>query len=479
MRPSGITNQNAFLSQPFKFILFTFFPTHFDFIHFFGGYRLIPYQMGYSTLFLPIALLFRKNYFKHRNIVINTLIISVIISLVLLSTPEQFLWLRYAFRFMPMFTISATILTFYILDKYPKVYIKQRIVIYILLVLLSGLSSYFTVLNNDSEFMTRYILANIVSIVLALFAYFSLRGNSIISAQIITFTILPMMLYVLPSLGIKERYMASPILTGIQQINYNNINKEGYILGMAPRYELPKINVATFNSSMFGLYDIASINGYSPNYHKGLLNLIPFLTPHTLFEESGLKTLLQEDSIIGNDCIINALNISSISIRINYYPNIEKDIIKCGFNDLHNIDNHTIVANRPKQHQVANMRYLPYLSPAVKEEPIITKGRLVEAKIAKRTQETIAIFPRLYYPGYQATFNGQPISIEPYHDTFLMLRLPAGDEGILKLEYFPSTWKKMWFLSLLALLALFGLFIYTQSHAKTVTKLKNQQSTSS
>ena len=58
-RVSEIYNTDNFLRPTLSSIVFGFNPTFYDFIHYFNGYRLLSIPVGFSVIFLPLALCFR------------------------------------------------------------------------------------------------------------------------------------------------------------------------------------------------------------------------------------------------------------------------------------------------------------------------------------------------------------------------------------------------------------------------------------
>jgi hypothetical protein len=54
-------------------------------------------------------------------------------------------------------------------------------------------------------------------------------------------------------------------------------------------------------------------------------------------------------------------------------------------------------------------------------------------------EETLVVFARPWYPGYRATFNGQPVPVGRLDLILPAVRLPAGESGTLVLEYAPRS----------------------------------------
>jgi putative flippase GtrA len=63
----------------------------------------------------------------------------------------------------------------------------------------------------------------------------------------------------------------------------------------------------------------------------------------------------------------------------------------------------------------------------------------VDVTAVSPERSALIVFSRPWYPGYRATFNGQPVSFQLANLTMLAVELPPGATGRLTLEYAPSS----------------------------------------
>ena len=82
-------------------------------------------------------------------------------------------------------------------------------------------------------------------------------------------------------------------------------------------------------------------------------------------------------------------------------------------------------------------------------------------ELGSRYQTVALVFPRVWWHGYTAKFNGMPLPVTT-DDSKILVRVdvPAGQEGRLELAYFPSTWTKLWGLPLISILLMSGLILF-------------------
>jgi hypothetical protein len=63
----------------------------------------------------------------------------------------------------------------------------------------------------------------------------------------------------------------------------------------------------------------------------------------------------------------------------------------------------------------------------------------VEVKSLTPEGESLVVFARPWYPGYRASFNGEPVTISLLNLALPAVKLPPGAEGRLVLEYWPDS----------------------------------------
>ncbi len=78
---------------------------------------------------------------------------------------------------------------------------------------------------------------------------------------------------------------------------------------------------------------------------------------------------------------------------------------------------------------------------------------VAEVRNPTTDRETLVLFSRPIFPGYTATFNGKPVSIERFQAILPAVRLPHGESGTVVLEYRPNSLQRG---SQLAMCAILG-----------------------
>lgn len=64
----------------------------------------------------------------------------------------------------------------------------------------------------------------------------------------------------------------------------------------------------------------------------------------------------------------------------------------------------------------------------------------VKVRVTNRSdRETLVVFARPWFPGYIATFNGQPVEVDQFNLIMPAVRLPRGESGRVVLEYRPAS----------------------------------------
>ncbi len=79
---------------------------------------------------------------------------------------------------------------------------------------------------------------------------------------------------------------------------------------------------------------------------------------------------------------------------------------------------------------------------------------VVDVRNPTPDRETLVLFSRPFFPGYVATFNGKPVSIERFQAIMPAVRLPHGESGAVVLEYRPASLQRG---SRLAFFAIIGI----------------------
>lgn len=456
-RPSGYHNHGDFLVPEWSSIIMGFNPTYYDYIHYFGGYKLIPVSLAFSTIFLLAIFCFRKPIKLLEINGYGKLLLSLIVAyFILTQMPSQLGPLRWPFRFLPFVTFGITLFTFFILDKAE---IKNSKFYYYLVVLLSFILSASSSLSYEDNAI-KYIVLNLLSCALLLSVPFILDKKILLLSTPLCSLII--MLLGLKSLG--HGYITfNPLKENVSITQ--DANLAGFMLSFTARNPIETIN--DLSSSQFGAYDIKSVNGYSPIGHQNLDKLLPAPSAHGFFHvNESLGSILQIDDL-SKTCIANNMGISVINLGKQDFDNFKDKLIHCGYSDIQSTTYDDVNASLPK---VATQSWQLFPLTIIPNSP---KHQLIEhsnnydmVELGERDVETTIIFPRIWWHGYTATFNGKPIAVTKDNTNALIaIKVPAGESGKLELSYFPSTWRKIGWLPLLAIILL-SCFVVFSSRQK-------------
>lgn len=242
--------------------------------------------------------------------------------------------------------------------------------------------------------------------------------------------------------------------------NNGTENLQGFMLSFIGHNE--KISINDLSSSQFGAYDIKSINGYSPVGNKSIESLLPYPSPHAIFQiNPSLDNILKLDQTF-NQCLAVLMKISTINIAENDVAAYKERLVNCGYSDIMTTSHNDVDFMIPKEKSVDWDKLPPIVSDsnvAVKSLAHTNNTDLIE--LGARNQAVALVFPRVWWHGYTAKFNGMPLPVTT-DDSKILVRVdvPAGQEGRLELAYFPSTWTKLWELPLISILLMSGLILF-------------------
>lgn len=451
-RPNGFNNFGNFLSPSWSAIIMGFSPSYYDYIHYFGGYRIMFLSIGFSTIFFPYIFFYRDILaFIKKDKLVKLILLMISFYFLLSQMPSQFGSLRYSFRFIPFLSLSISLLTIYILDKAEK---NNKSKAFILFLCITFILSSSMIIGEE----TKYLLIQIAFTLILIFFTFLLNNlenhKILLSSSIFSLLI---MLSGLNTLG--NGYVAFEKLP-VKITNNGTENLQGFMLSFIGHNE--KISINDLSSSQFGAYDIKSINGYSPVGNKSIESLLPYPSPHAIFQiNPSLDNILKLDQTF-NQCLAVLMKISTINIAENDVAAYKERLVNCGYSDIMTTSHNDVDFMIPKEKSVDWDKLPPIVSDsnvAVKSLAHTNNTDLIE--LGARNQAVALVFPRVWWHGYTAKFNGMPLPVTT-DDSKILVRVdvPAGQEGRLELAYFPSTWTKLWELPLISILLMSGLILF-------------------
>ncbi|WP_066566352.1 hypothetical protein [Snodgrassella sp. CFCC 13594] len=454
-RPNGFNNDGQFLSPAWSSIVMGFFPSYYEFIHYFGGYRLMLVPLGFSILLLPATLCYRQiSVLWHQSPTLKWLVALVVIFFLMTQMPSQFGPLRWPFRFLPFLSMGLCLLTCYILDKAPVKRSTGARRVYGVIVLAAGVLAFMNGLGM--EIQAKHIWLQVLSVLLLLAVPWLLRRQH--SAWLVgsALVCLLIMLAGTKSLGYKERFVSFAKLPQQLQIE-PKVNLEGFVLSLSSHSN--RIYLNDLNSAQFGVYNIKAINGYSPVGNKALDALLPHDTAHALFKPNETLVNVLQLTKYGT-CQAVLMRISTIIMQRADFEQHQRPLKLCGYIDVQDdAARGDVFVSLPKAATQGWVNNPPSVLPADAAVTMIRHNNNQDIlQIEADAQARTLIFPRVWWPGYSAFLNGKSLKVDK-DDMGVLTKVvvPANEAGRLELTYFPYTWRWLWPFPLMALMILAGM----------------------
>ena len=459
-RPNGYHNNDDFFVPEWSSLFMSFYPNYYDFIHYFGGYILITIPLAFSTVYLVLVFFIRNKtlIFNQNKKNINFFFVLICVYFMVTQLPTQFGPLRYPARFVPFVSFSLCLFTFYILSK-AKIHISKSYYFLVMGCFIISTSSSF---NFDNE-LWKYVFLNLCSFIFLLIIPFIINKNKYI---IVSTAIISLILMLSGNKTLGGKYVAfNPLPNSIEPILLSDGNLSGFMISFTAHD--PKKSINDLSSSQFGAYNIKTINGYSPNGNINFEQIVPYPTPHAIFKtEEALTRILTVNTV--NSCIANQMGISVINLARPDFEHFKDQLAHCGYTDVQTTSYDDVNASLPldmtKNWKLTPLTVVPNtINYQVKEH----SNNYDIVQLNKRDTETIIIFPRVWWHGYTAKFNNQELPVlQDETGVLVTVKVPAGNEGILELSYFPKTWRKVWWLPLLSIFGLFAFIIASRKLEK-------------
>lgn len=510
-------------------IILGFFPTFYDYMGY-GFYRLMLFPLGFSTLFVPLVFCYyniKILWQKDNNLKCFLMLISVFF--VLSQMPTEFGPLRWPFRFLPFLSLFVCLTVFYVLQFAPVInkneLILNRKIYNCLYIILSGFFLiipfyfgfdifaqvlcfllilflierdlfnlnksifanfdnkyfYFIMFVSIFAFLNSwnrhpiYVLLHIFSILLLLVSPKIVGRKKTLGMTTLSLLILFIMLNGLPSMG--DYYLPATDLP--EQIKLpKNVNLEGYVLSLSNNIKFGAQNFRATKqlndivSAQFGFYKIKSINGYSPVGHKKLEQIL-----HTnsnahgiLSPQAALKDILQTTDNFPV-CQAILMQISTIIVKEADYTAFSSQFKRCGYTEVQSAGSRKdLYVSLPLDRTKGWNNNSPFVFPDLGGVNVISHDNNTDlVKIPDHKDIITLIFPRLWWYGYSANINEYSLPVVADDSgSLVQVSVPPHLHGVLKLNYFPVTWRYLWFLPIFALFNLVTLIFLNRKRNKLV-----------
>lgn len=434
-RATGWENADNFMVPSLSQLLVTFSPTYYEFMNYFGGYKSVFIPVGFSTLFaLPVALFFR---FSLRDRVLTACFVILGITTALALMPSQMGILRWPLRFVPYVSVFATIATFYVFSKKDIVESSLRQNIFLSIVaLVFVISASKNVFERPKvvglEFLASCALVGVWFLYARKKQVSSADIGIVVPAVVPAFSLL-LMLASMPSLG--RIYLPVSVLPSHVTVPAN-VNFQGNLLSFVHWGKEHPQEVADLQSSLFGYYNIRTLNGYSPNGQIYTDAILTHETSHTIFKPDDIIPKLASAVMLpGNPCLFDLFAVSSIVVSSETYSKYHHDVLTCGYRKVATAQSGLLYLSTLKTYP-SNLAYSTNTAVTVEHETANTMVFSVPA----HTAPVQMVLSRQWWPGYRAHGLNCKVNVTGFQDVLVQVDVPAGCSGKLVVSYFPHTW---------------------------------------
>lgn len=445
---------------PWSSEFLTFLPTYFDFIMW-NGYQFFVIPFAFSTVFVPL-IFFNRNFFSFYRVNSEVkFFIALILAYFICSQLPCFIGpMRLPVRFLPFFAFTLCLTTSFILEYAERK--NSSVFRYVFFIAICFLLSCSKSAGQEKIFLYLHLL----SILLLLLVYIVDKRDPKSPIIYLLFGLCVLLIL----FGDKNTKVMDDVAQPIplpRKIEFPmDFNNGGYILTVG---KLDR-NIFPYYTSLYlgrsGLYNnIKSINGYTPlGYKNWTKNMGGYMVVSqvTNFKKI-LDTLLVP--VEGTDmCRANAWRISTFVLSAEVAQKNLERLEKCGYHLGADTSGAPMVyATLPFEETKGWEKLppvsLPPLEGIVHESHEDAFDRL---SLPARSEPVKLVFPRLYWHGFRAAFNGERLDVTPDESGLLTsVTVPAGPAGAVEFWFFPETWRYMWVCPALGLMGLLccGIFI--------------------
>jgi hypothetical protein len=369
---------------------------------------------------------------------------------VLSQTPTQFNPIQFPFRFLPYLSEMLILFSMYGISISKLEYSKTRQKVFIIILILSSLLAFFAVEEKNDYF--KVFKVNVVFVILSISYLYTVAKNKEFKFihSILYYALMLLLMLFLQS----ESFLSSPNIRKTVNLK-NKFDRNGYFLSLTNGNE-DKINIEDLNSSQFLLYDIKSINGYSPVGNKKLKELLDTYWSHHFFHEEGTINNLSKK--FDNVCYFDLMNIDSIAIKKEKLTEEMKNkLIGCGYNEK-TVENPEVLYYIKDQKNIGNVSYVSNGISVNKQTA--DRANLEKYQISS-TSNGFMVLSKPYWRGYRAYVNSKKVNVSDEKGLLKLDNIPKGlNNATLEIKYFPASWRITLWLGLLGIVEIITVLVY-------------------
>ena len=455
-RERAFNNVGNFNVPSFNSIIMSFNPLYFDFINTYGGYRILGFSFGYSSIYILFLVFLKKNFKElFKNKTMKFLLTLIIVFFILTQMPTTVSFLRQPWRFLQFLSELIVVFSMYILNTNELKINKNRLISFIVIILISFIFSIFRL----EEITLKMTVINFIFVIASLvYVYFVYKNKEIGIRFSIIYSIL-ILLLMLFSKGSADGFLPLPGVKDRIDMR-NNFANNGYILSLTNGKET-KNNIEDLHSSQFLLYGLKAVNGYSPLGNKELQKRFIISSAHAWFDPE--KTVNNLSNKYNNVCYFDLFNITSIPIwKINITPDMQNKIQNCGYT-LKEVTNPDVIYFIKNKNILGN---ISYTSNGININKLVLQKNNKEIyNITTASNKGEIILSKPYWRGYTAKINGKKVGISDEIGLLRLDNIPSNiKNGILEISYFPRSWRVTLWLGLIGVIGIILTLRYIKKH---------------
>lgn len=426
-------------------------------------YNFFILPFAFSTIFVPIALFNRRliNFFRS-NIEIRFFIYVILAYFICSQWPAYVGPLRNPCRFLPFFAFAICFATSFILEYGERK--NSSILQYLGFVIICFLLS----ISKSAGQEKIFLYLQIISAILLLFVYYVDKKNFKSPFIYLTFAI-----FVLFTLLGDTKFTKIDIAEPVQlprKIEFPpNFNHDGYIFTLGKVDNFPKPFYTSLYLGRSGLYNIKTINGYTPLGYKDRYKIMGGKDLARQIDNADKTEKILDAMLVplagANMCRANAWRISTFVFPKDFASKYQEQLEKCGYRIGADPNAASKVYASLDAEETNGWDKLPPVTlPPL--EGIVHESHedaFDSLSLPARDAPMQIVFPRLYWHGFRASYNGERLEVTPDESGLLTsVIIPAGPAGTLEFWFFPETWRYMWISTALGLLGLICVAIYVR-----------------
>lgn len=415
------------------------FPMSFDFWDIWGGSIYWQIPIGFVTVLVLVAICFIRwdtELLRYRWLRWS-LVLAGIFAL-LTQLPGRFGPLLYPFRFLAIAAVFIAAATFIALARGRFVWTRTRSIACATLIV-TGTVAYTWRLPTPTSGERGQLIANLAFCLVAVIAVFALSRPELrrwilggLAASATVFTLVTTMPFA-ANYAIPTAYPVSEdVVVPVPDA------QDGFILHTDPDERRDNDVWPGRFSARYLLEGAAVFNGYDPVPRKALVelgDLDGFWNQGLVSSE--IITVFAAPGVTGEACRFSDYRIAWVVTSSDAEAGHHSELIDCGFTEAATRGRTSVF----HQDLPARNGTLSAVSDGVAATGDLLLGERTESVEVQASAGGELYFARLWWPGYTASLDGEPLPVTATDDLLLTVELPAGASGDVVVSYTPTSWR--------------------------------------